>query len=131
MSKGEEKDKRKSMPRKSIAINAKGGDCWKCLTSSICLSLMESIAMKMACIQEECTKDCWHVIQDDRQTKDKAQEIFHRKNQGEIPIESGPSNLERIRTVDHSSVRIGVRDFEMSKSLVNENPEITIRDFAI
>jgi hypothetical protein len=79
MSKGEEKDKRKSMSRKSIAINAKGGDCWKCLTGSICLSLMASIAMKMACIQEECTKDCWHVIQDDRQTKDKAQEIFHRK----------------------------------------------------
>jgi hypothetical protein len=27
--------------------------------------------------------------------------------------------------------RFGVRDFEMSKSLVNENPEIAIRDFAI
>jgi hypothetical protein len=53
------------------------------------------------------------------------------KSQGEIPIESGPSNLERIRTVDHSSVRIGVRDFEMSKSLVNENPEIAKRDIVI
>jgi hypothetical protein len=53
------------------------------------------------------------------------------KSQGEIPIESGPSNPERIRTVDHSSVRIGVRDFEMSKSLVNENPEIAKRDIAI
>ena len=48
-----------------------------------------------------------------------------------IAIESGPSNLERIKTVDHSSVRIGVRDFEMSKSLVNENPEIAKRDIAI
>jgi hypothetical protein len=68
MSKGEAKDK-----RKSIAINDKGGDCWTCLTGSICLSLMASTAMKMACIQEECTKDCWHVLQDDRQTKDKVQ----------------------------------------------------------
>jgi hypothetical protein len=71
MSKGEEKDKRKSIARKSIAINDKGGDCWKCLTGSICLSLMAS-TVKMACIQEECTKDCWHVLQDDRQT-DKVQ----------------------------------------------------------
>jgi hypothetical protein len=31
-----------------VAINAKGGDCWKCLTGSICLSLMASTAMKMA-----------------------------------------------------------------------------------
>ena len=68
-----QEEERKSMPRKSIAINAKGGDCWKCLTGNICLSLMASIAMKMACIQEECTKDYWHVLQDDRQTKDKVQ----------------------------------------------------------
>jgi hypothetical protein len=53
------------------------------------------------------------------------------KSQGEIPIEFGPSNPERIRTVDHSSVRIGVRDFEMSKSLVNENLEIAKHDIAI
>jgi hypothetical protein len=56
-------------PHISLIMN-----CWKCLTGSICLSLMASTAMKMACIQEECTKDCWHVLQDDRQTKDKAQE---------------------------------------------------------
>ena len=48
-----------------------------------------------------------------------------------ITIEFGPSNPERIKTVDHSSVRIGVRDFEMSKSLVNENPEIAKHDIAI
>ena len=48
-----------------------------------------------------------------------------------IAIESGPSNPERIKTVDHSSVRIGVRDFEMSKSLINENPEIVKHDIAI
>ena len=68
MSKGEAKDK-----RKSIAINDKGGDFWKCLTGSICLSLMASTSMKMACVQEECTKDCWHVLQDEGKTKDKVQ----------------------------------------------------------
>jgi hypothetical protein len=31
-----------------VAINAKGGDCWKCFTGSICLSLMASTTMKMA-----------------------------------------------------------------------------------
>jgi hypothetical protein len=31
-----------------VSINAKGGDCWKCLTGSICLSLIAITAMKMA-----------------------------------------------------------------------------------
>jgi hypothetical protein len=32
---------------------------------------------------------------------------------------------------ERSHRRIGDRDFEMSSSLDNENPEIAIRDFAI
>jgi hypothetical protein len=36
----------------------------KCLTGNICLSLMARTTMKMAWIQEECTKDCWHVLQE-------------------------------------------------------------------
>ena len=44
MSKGEEKDK-----RKSISINDKRGYCWKCFfTDNVDLSLMESTVVMMA-----------------------------------------------------------------------------------
>jgi hypothetical protein len=50
----------------------------------------------------------------------------------EIASESGPSDPEMIRTVDHSPYRsIGDRDFEMPKSLDIKNSEIAICDFPI
>ena len=76
--------------------------------------------------------------EDDKPSEFRGSGFQHAKNYdienpdiAKITIESGPSNPEWIKTVDHSSVRIGVRDFEMSKSLVNENPEIAKRDIAI
>jgi hypothetical protein len=40
----------------------KGEIVGKCLTGNICLSLMARTTMKMAWIQEECTKDCWKMF---------------------------------------------------------------------
>ena len=66
--------------------------------------------------------------------KDKTPWGFEHKSSGGTTFKF-PKRMTTVRFVevarDISHLRFGDRDFEMSSSLDNENPEIAICDFAI